>query len=551
MRIPLLPTLVLALLVGLVWLLPGRRQDHGSGLPILPGASVAGADVALLLSQLPPLDLVEPPPWALERGVDPVARALDRLSWADHGALVASRETLAQVAGAVSGQVLARLRDAGDRDPVLASKLVLLLSDDPAPSDELVEEVVRRALSPSGIVARAALRVLAGLEHPAALGGIVPRLHDADLELRQVARGALAERVRTGDGEARQFVIDELEATATDPDLEFVTALGECAADERALAVLRRVEREAGFGPSLAARASLLVHDDPGARARVEEMIASEDDIDRQNGLRMAALCGRVVGQPSWMELVAGRRRAEISFLMPVLLRAIRTGHDDALLAMELLEEMALDPSHGSQSEALGVLLMEAHPIAMERTRFELQEAVGAFLGATVDRLVVAGPPVAVQFLPLVLGRLDGPATAEPERVVLSRYLASVAPEAGAAIVVADLLDGDPDHAGARLPLLGQIGAEALPELMPRIREDRAAGLLIYLASVTGLPQTLPALETLLLDEGRDAGLRQLALDAVARLRGGPREEVLRRLALALRDPQVSTRARLLFWNYM
>ena len=58
-------------------------------------------------------------------------------------------------------------------------------------------------------------------------------------------------------------------------------------------------------------------------------------------------------------------------------------------------------------------------------------------------------------------------------------------------------------------------------------------------------------LESIVLDERRDPAIRMQAFDTIARLREGPREQVLRRLALELKDPRWSQRARLLFWNYL
>ncbi|RKY21939.1 MAG: hypothetical protein DRQ55_02630 [Planctomycetota bacterium] len=552
MRTPLLPTLVVLVLVGLVLLLPDRKPSTpaGSG-PILPGSAAAGQDLAMLLSQLPQLELTQPPDWAQSRGVDAVARHLDRLEWAGHAVLVSSRQALGREGGKHTDQILARLADLGPNDPILLVKLIALLGDDPDPSPRAIEELVGRALSNSAYVARAALKVLAYCPDDAAIGGILPRLHDADNEVRAYARAALAERVRRGDPEARAYLLDELERTAADPDLAFVTVLGESDADERGLALLQRVVSEAGPGESMAALASLLVHDDPESVERVEAMLAGEDLVARINGLRMAAMAGNILGQESWVQLVAERDRSSVLALMSLMVRAINSGHESALLAVQLLEQMAVDPAHPCQSEALDALLQQEHPIAVERTRNELQLALGAYLGVTVDRLIRAEPAFAREFAPLAEARLDDPATANSERICLCRLLSSVAPELAAPRVVRWALEGDPALALPMISMLGGLGSQAVAVLAPQLEQDRAAGLLIFMASTAGTASMLPLLEAIVLDERHDQTLRIMALDAMVRLDAGPREAVLRRVAKALDDPEFSERARLLFWNYL
>lgn len=554
MRTSLLPTLVVLVLVGLVILLPERQEALGpvsAGPSILPGSASAGQDVAQVLAQLPELELTEPPAWALARGVDEVARNLDRLEWGGHGVLVASRHALGRESGRVTEQVLARLDDLGDADAIQIAKLITLLGDDPEPSPRVMEELVRRALSENSYVARVALKVLAYCPDDMAIGGILGRLDDDDPDLRSLARGALSERVRGGDPVARDVLLDELERTAAAPDLAYVTVLGECPPDDRGLAVLRRIANEAALSESLAALTSLLVHDDPMAVQRVEQMLATGDDTARINGLRMAAMAGRILGHDQWLPIVLGRNRSAVLALMSLLVRAIETGHDDALLAVQLLEEMAGDPTHPCQADALDALLQQQHPFAVERTRFELMRAQNPYLGVTVDRIVRADPQLAREFLPIVQSRLDDPETPPAEQVVLCRVLAHVAPELAGPRLVELAMSEDPALASAMLPYLTRIGPHAIRELAPRVENDRAAGLLIYVASVTGVPESLPLLEAIVLDTRRDQGLRRYALDAVVRLSGGPREAVLRRLAKTLGDPFVSARARLLFWNYL
>lgn len=551
MRPSLIPTLVVLVLVGLVLLVPERDAGVVGGGPLLPGSAAAGQDVAELLAQLPVLELTEPPAWAQARGIDSLARHLDRLAWGSHSVLLASRQALREDAGKLTELVLVRLQDLGESDPILAAKLIGVLGDDPAPTPGVVDELVRRALSPIPYVAMAALRVLAYCPDDAAIAGVEARLNDEDLELRGLARAALAERTRQGDPEARRILLDELELTAATPDLAYVTTLGESPADDRALAMLHRVVEEAGQMHVLAALASLLVHGDAVAQERVVQMLAEGDEAARINALRMLAMSGNIQGQDFWLDVVTGRSRVEGVTLMSTLVRAIQTGHPSALQAIELIEQIALDPTHPCQVEALDSLYQQGHPFATERTRFELQQSVGAYLNVTADRLIRGKIEDAREFLPLVEARLADPTLQLTEQLVLCGLLAHVAPELAAPYVVDASLRGDSAVASSMLPMLTRLGPYALAQLEPELADDRAAGLAIFVGATTGHPAALPLLEAIALDPERDAELRRLALDAMVRVSQGPREEVLRRVAGQLEDPDARARARLLFWNYL
>ncbi len=47
------------------------------------------------------------------------------------------------------------------------------------------------------------------------------------------------------------------------------------------------------------------------------------------------------------------------------------------------------------------------------------------------------------------------------------------------------------------------------------------------------------------------AATRRAALDCLALIHSGPREELLRRVLGQLGDPELERRAHLLFWNYL
>jgi hypothetical protein len=552
MRPSLLPTLAILVLLGLVFMLPTRQADPTlEAAFLLPGSAAAGADVAAVLAQLPRLELNEPPSWALAQGSDEVLRHIDRLGWGSHAAMVSSRRALERHRGNLAPELLSRLAALGESDAILVSKLVAVLGSeqgDIARSDQIVEELVRRALSKSALVAKAALRALAYHPSAGALGGILERRNDANLEIQANARAALAERVRSGDQEAMAYAVEELEQTLVSPDLAYVTALGEAEIDERALVALRKIVDQADQNSVLTALASLLVHADEMALERVAEMVEHGDLTARMNGLRMAALSGQIFMVDQWEQIVRERVRPVVLSLMSMLERAIRVGHDDALLAVQLMESIALDPTHSCNQEALDVLLRQGHPMAVERTRTELATAVGAYLGVAVDRVIHTGGELAVEFVELALQRL-GEADIDPsERIVLCRLVAHVDPAQGVDLIIELARQGD---SPAYLSFLSRMGGHALQRLAGELDDDRVAGLFIYVAASTGAPEALPYLEAIVLDDERDRAIRMQALDCIVRLRAGPREQSLRRVANALGDAEITARARLLFWNYL
>lgn len=552
MRPSLLPTLAILVLLGLVFLLPKRQDDSAAEAGfLLPGSAAAGADVAAVLAQLPRLELAEPPSWALSRGTDGVLRHLDRMAWGSHAAMVSSRRSLEQQAGSLVPEVLSRLAALGEGDTIQIAKLVAMLGtkeSTEAESERVVEELVRRALSESALVAKAALRVLAYHPSPAALGGILERRNDDNLEVQSYARAALAERVRQGDNSALVYVLEELEETLASPDLAYVTALGEAAIDERARQVLHQIVDTADQNSVLTALASLLAHGDEMAMERVANLVEHGDTAARLNGMRMAALSGQVFMEDQWEDIVRERVRPLVLPLMSVLERSVNEGHEQALLAVQLLETIALDPTHSCNQEALDVLLRQSHPLAVEKTRTDLAESVGAYLNVSVDRIIHAGGELALEYVDLAMQRLETEDLGAAERTVLCRLVTHVDPSRSAGLVVEEVLDGE---SPGFLSLLARLGGHGLQQLAPGLDDDRQAGLFIYAAASTGMAEALPYLETIVLDTERDRALRFQALDCIVRLDAGPREEALRRVANALADPEISARARLLFWNYL
>ncbi|MFT7465000.1 MAG: hypothetical protein ACI9EF_003360 [Pseudohongiellaceae bacterium] len=552
MRPSLLPTLAILVLLSLVFLLPKRQENIPSEAAfLLPGSAAAGADVATVLAQLPRLEMAEPPSWALSRGTDDVLRHLDRMGWGSHAAMVTARRALEQQAGSLIPEVLSRLAVLGEADSILISKLIALLGakDTPAAyADQAIEELVRRALSESALVAKAALRVLAYHPSPAALGGILERRNDENLEVQTFARAALAQRVRQGDSAALGYVVDELELTTSSPDLAYVTALGEADIDDRARAVLREIVEQGDQNSVLTALASLLVHQDPMAFERVGNLIEHGDEASRLNGVRMAALSGQVFLTDQWEELVRQRQRPVVLPLMSMMERAVNEGHSEALLAVQLLETIALDSSHSCHQEALDVLLRQAHPMAVERTRTDLANGVGAYLNVAVDRVVHVGGELAQQYADLAVLRLQNEDLVLSERILLCRLVAHVDPAQAVDFVIAGILD---DGGPGFLSLLSRLGGHGLQHLAMNLDDDREAGLFVFAAASTGAAEALPYLETIVLNTQRDRVIRMQALDCIVRLNAGPREQALRRLAIALGDAEITERARLLFWNYL
>lgn len=546
----IVPALLVLVLLGLVLLVPERDAAEGDSGFVVPGSAAAGRDVATALFTLPALDLTEPPPWATQRGDDEIQRLIDRLAWGNHDAVVRAREQLARHRGQLYPELLSRLRALGHTDPIVTSKLIAVLGEEGS-APEVIDELTRAALSESALVSKAALRALAFIPVPEALGGILQRLHDDVPEVRTQARAALVHRVRGGDEEAIYYLVEDVQRNAATPDPHFLQVLGEVPADENVLRALRTVVERAGYEPKLTALSCLLVHGDEETKERVAEMIRSGDQITRVNAMRMTALARVVLAVDTWESTASFGAYQDCLNLMSVLVHAIRSGHDEAPLAYDLLELMAADPGHNAQAEALNVLFKFENAFAVDRTRLELQQGVGAWLGVTVDRIVGAGQTAAAaEMVAVALERLEDPALGDDEEVLLLRLLANIDP-ASAAHRIAEHTREPGRMAEDMLPMLSLLGGHGLSVLSDHVDTDRGAAVYVYAAAQVGDPMALPVLEAIVLDEALDPMVRQHALDAVARLRSGPREDSLRQIALALDDPSVSERARLLFWNYL
>lgn len=545
------PALVLLVLVGLVILLP-KRGDRGAEVPyLLPGTAAVGRDLAAALMALSAPELEEPPGWALSRGDDDVARWLDRLAWGGHLSLGETRQALSAHGGALADRVLPRLEALGSTDPIQTAKLVGVLSEIDGKNPAVVEAVSRLAYAESSLVTKAALRVLTHLEGDAALGPILDRRRDADLEIRAHARAALGMRARAGDQEALAYVVHDLDESPSDPDIAYLLVLGETEVGPEALDVLRRVVDSAGHEARMTALSALLAQGDADAADDVAAMIADSDPITRLNALRMAHLARVVVGMDSWTELARNGSYQEVTSLIALFDRAVRTGHDAALRAVELLESIAADPTNSAQGEAIAVLLGQNHPWAVERSRLELQQGVGAHLAGTVHRVVrVGGEPLRALW-PVVHERLTSEEKlADSDQLLLMRVLVAAEP-AQALALLAPRVREDSSFGLAVASLIAPTGARGLAILADGVTDDRGAALYVLVASEVRDPAALPVLSAIVLDRERDMTVRRHALDAMVRIRGGDRVETLRSTALALEDESLRQRARLLFWNHL
>ncbi|MCB9899158.1 MAG: HEAT repeat domain-containing protein [Planctomycetes bacterium] len=546
-----LPAVVILVLLGLVILLP-KRGDRGGDVPyLLPGSAAVGQEVAAALLGLPAPELEEPPEWALQRGDDEVQRWLDRLSWGGHESLVETREALLTHRGQLAHEVVARIQALGSTDPIQTSKLVAVLGQEDGHDPQVVETLTRLAYSDSDLVTKAALRALTGIDSPGALGALLDRRKDDDLDVRAYARSGLGHRARAGDTEALSYVIQDLSESAADPDLVYITVLGETEIPPEGYEVLRRIVEQAGYEASLTATSSLLAHGDPDAIQRCSEMIADRDLIVRLNGLRMAQLAGTVAGVDSWDELARHGSYQEVAALLGILDRAIRTGHDEALHASNLIEEIAGDPTRGAQSEAIGVLLSEGHPWAVERCRLELSDGVGVYLARTIDR-VLRVKDVPLDGLGEVVHRrlTDEPGLGEVEQHALLQVLTKLDPTAALDLLDERVRREDPSALSA-VPLLALLGRPALERMADLVGDDRGAALYVLVSDDVRDPIALPVLASIATDTERDRTVRERALDALVRVRGGDRVETLRGVALQLDDEALRDRARLLFWNHL
>jgi hypothetical protein len=537
---PLIVTLAVGFLLALVFLLPGRE----AGVPA-PRAAGEG--------RLPPvaLELDEPPPWALQRGQDEVWRNLDRLAWGGPMALRTSFEILARHSGSLAPVVLSRLRSIGGSDPVLSAKLVSLLAAEDPGAEGVMDELIRRALSTSALEARAALRVLASTEHERALDGIVPRLMDGDPDVRAHARTALAQRARSGDRQARAYVIAELDLDTSAPDPTYLSVLDHLGDVPEIDALLRRIEREAPEEVAFVARTALVRRGDPEALAAFGDMLAGDDFRARINALHGLLAVRVVLGWEHWTAIARRGEPAEVLPLAGVLLLAVDIGHPQAFAASELLEALAADRTNGVHVEVTDRLYARRHPWALEATRAAVREAVGGMLSQTVDRVIEGSPGDAPEMAEIAWQRLEAGELRAQDRLLLLRLLAHVAPERAADRLVHEALDPDSELADEAPLLLTRTGAAGLARLEQELGDPEADALYVRVAGDLRSSAALPGLQRILLSDTSLPPVRRAALDCLALLRDGPRAQLLRDAVERVRDPAFAARARLIYWNYL
>lgn len=532
---PLLVLAGVAVLMALVFLLP--RRDAGS-----PAAVAA---------ELPALELDEPPAWAVQRGADDeVLRALDRLDWGGPGALQASHETLERHAGTLAPLVLPRLAGLGPDRAVLASKLIELLGREDPSTPGLLDALILHAQSPSGLEAKAALRVLAESPDHRALDGILPRLMDADLAVRSFARAALAQVARRGDATAQNVILNELEAQPLDPDLAFLTVAADFQDRARVEAMLRAAERSPFEEPALVARTALLRLGDPEAERAFHEMLAGRDPLVRRNALNALVAAGRVLGWESFDAIIRAGASEEILPVVSLLELSVEHGDPEANHAMDILEALAADRDNSVHAVVTDRLYARSHPWAVETTRAEVEQAVGGQLAGTITRIMTGPADLQRGMAELAAKRLATQTLRDTDRELLMRLLAHTAPDLGVEPIVREALDEQSPIAPLMLTLLSRLGPVALQRLEPELGAPAVDALFIRVAGDTRSAAALPGLERILLEPGTDPALRQAALDALGRLRDGPRAELLRKVA-ATNDRELAARARLVFWNYL
>ncbi len=540
MRVSPIPLIVVLVLVGLVYLLPQRGEERA--VAELPRPAV--------------LDVTEPPTWAQQRGIDEVARNLDRIAWGNHDAMVAARRALAPHAGQLGDDVLSRMRALGQTDPVQTSKLLAILADQDDGSDEVYEMLADKALSPSSLVTMAALRALAYTPHQGAVFAMYPRLTAVDPDVQRVARAALTIRATNGDRAAQDLILEELERQGRYPDTAYLSTLRTFRESPDAVRLLRDATESGVLETSLTAWSSLLALGDPDAVDYFEEALASDDIVTQVNAVRVVATSGQVIGQDSWADLARSGIQPIVLTTASILLQAVETNHPSAPEAMALLEELAADALCPAQVDVTTALYQRNHAWAVEQTRKEVKTYVGGQLAQTVDRLLTAPDTEATrQMAELAFERLESGEVRDIEAALLCRFLARTDPEAVAPRVVGYALNEDgvsPEVASEMMAQLDQLGDAGLAALAARMSSNpRAAVLFVTLAGQIRSAAALPVLEALVLDDSHDMRLRRDAMDAIVRIDEGPREEVLRRAAEALPSGPLRERARLLFWNYL
>ncbi len=542
-----LTLLAVAALLALVFLLPTREE--GATRPV-------GNRLRTIA-----LELDEPPEWARMRGHDEITRCLDRLAWGSHEAVQAAREVLALHAGKLAPDILARLAALGNSDPVLSAKLIELLGAEDPEAPGVLDELVSRALSFSGLESRAALRVLSRVDHPRSVNAIRTRLFDQDLEIVGYARGALAELARRGSDEARETVLAELEADPVDVDMAYLAVAAGLPRDDRTDALLHRMAAEGQGTVRLVALTGLLARGDPMAVAVFEEMISSIDADVRLQALRAAGSANAVLGQAQWEPMLDMDVYPLSAALVRILFTAVDSGHPDAARALQLLERAASDPAYSVQTMVLDALFVRRHPNVIEGLRADLPVVKGSALALTVDR-IITGPrewpadlALRAELAQMALARLQGEQDLrDGDRVVLCRLVADIAPEASADLLVDYALGRhgvDRSVSEGVIDDLATLGDTGLECLARELGTPEGDALAVHAAAETGSPAALPLLEQLLLAEGTAADTRRAALDCLARVPSGPREELLRRVLERVADPELRRHAQLVFWNYL
>jgi hypothetical protein len=500
---------------------------------------------------MPRLELDEPPSWALQRGSDEVWRNLDRLAWGGPMALRASLEILEEHRGELAPILLSRLRALGETDPVMSTKLVSLLGGEDPSAPGVIDELIRRALSQSGLEAQVALRVLATTDHVRAVDGIAPRLMDADPTVREFARSALARRAQGGDPLARAYVLADLNVAPGDPDPTYISVLDHLGDDPEVDELLRRIEREATENVAFVARTALVRRGDPDAVAAVEAMLASDDPSARINALHGLLAVRVVLGWERWDDIARHGRVDEVLPLAGILLRAVDIGHPQAVKASQLLEALAADSTNAVHVEVTDRLYSRRHPWAVEATHAELQHAIGGTLSETVDRVTDGAPAEDPELAAIAWQRLDSGELRAADRVLMLRVLVHVDPERAADRLVREVLDSTSEIAVEMPVLIVRTGAIGLARLERELGTPLADALYIQVAGDLGSGAALPGLQRILLSDTTLPPLRQAALDCLALLRDGPRAEVLRNAVGHWKDAALAARARLVYWNYL
>ena len=538
MRTSWLWLVAVGLLLGLVLLLP-ERTEAGP----LPG----------LDTSLRPLDLTEPPAWALGAGGDEIERSLDRLYWGGPVAVESARRVLRQHRGELRDEVLGRLKLLGEDQPVTVQKLLEVLGEEDLDDEAVLEELIRRSYSPSSLVAKSALRILAHHPDERATAGVYARLDDSDPDVRLHARAALARRARDGDPVAQDLVLEELAAHPAPPDYGLLSTADVLPPEplEPVLeAIVERGDRTARF-VVLSLR---LKRGEPEAIEEMERILSGGDPVAGLNVLQAAAGAGRVLGRDQWHELARSMPPLTVLALVDLLLFAVDSGHESAMEAMMLLEDLAARRFGNVGDEVLDALLVRQHPFAIEKTRAELQVLVGAELSRTIDRVIAAEELDRLDYVAVSLTRLAEPQLDAVDRLLLLRLVAHVAPSQAAVPVVDAVLEWhatQPALAQTALDYMDLLGIAGLNEVQRRVGEPGARELMVYTAARVRSGVALPALEAIILDTEAPLVLRVEALDTIARLHDGPREDSLRRVAELAGDEGLRSRARLLYWNYL